>query len=51
VTPWTIVCYTSLSRKEYWTGFPFPSPGDLPDLGMESMSLASPASFATEIYY
>ena len=23
------------SRQEYWTGLPFPSPGDLPDLGIE----------------
>ena len=27
-------------RQEYWSGLPFPSPGDLPDPGME---LASPA--------
>ena len=32
------------SRQEYWIGFPFPSPGDLPDLGIEPMSPASPAS-------
>ena len=33
VTPWPIACQTSLSmgffRKEYWSGMPFPSPGDL----------------------
>ena len=23
------------SRQEYWSGLPFPSPGDLPDPGME----------------
>ena len=23
------------SRQEYWSGFPFPSPGDLPDPGIE----------------
>ena len=28
------------SRQEYWSGFPFPSPGDLPHLGIESGSLA-----------
>ena len=28
------------SRKEYWSGFPFPSPGDLPDPGIK---LGSPA--------
>ena len=32
-----------LSRKEYWSRLPFPSPGDLPNLGIEPVSLASPA--------
>ena len=35
VTPWTIAHQASLSmefsRQEYWSGFPFPSPGNLPD--------------------
>ena len=31
------------SRQEYWSGFPFPPPGDLPDLGTEPTSLTSPA--------
>ena len=31
------------SRQEYWGGLPFPSPGDLPDTGIEFKSLASPA--------
>jgi len=39
VTPWTVVYQASLSmgfsRQEYWSGLPFPSPGDLPDPGME----------------
>ena len=26
-------------RQEYWSGLPFPSPGDLPDPGMEPKSL------------
>ena len=30
-------------RQEYWSGVPFPSPGDLPDPGMEAMSPQSPA--------
>ena len=30
-------------RQEYWSGFPFPSPGDLPDTGIEPGSLASQA--------
>ena len=44
VTPWT-VAYQALpsmdfSRQEYWSGLPFPSPGDLPDPGIEPWSLA-----------
>ena len=31
------------SRQEYWSGWPCPPPGDLPNLGTEPMSLASPA--------
>jgi len=31
------------SRQEYWSGLPFPPPGDLTDLGIEPTSLASPA--------
>jgi len=29
-------------RQEYWSGLPFPSPGDLPDPGIEPMSPISP---------
>ena len=29
------------SRQEYWSGLPFPSPGDLPDPGIELKSLRS----------
>ena len=32
-----------LSRQEYWSGLPFPPPGDLPNPGVEPMSLTSPA--------
>ena len=40
VAPWTVVaCQAPLSmrfsRQEYWSGLPFPSPGDLPDPGIE----------------
>ena len=39
VTPWTVACQAPLSmessRKEYWNGLPFPSPGDLPDPGIK----------------
>ena len=31
------------SRQEYWSGLPFLTPGDLPDPGIEPMSLVSPA--------
>ena len=31
------------SRQEYWSGLPFPTPGDLPDPGSEPASLESPA--------
>ena len=31
------------SRQEYWSGLPCPSPGDLPNPGIESESLTSPA--------
>ena len=38
-TPWTVVCqappFMDFCRQEYWSGFPFPSPGDLPDPGLE----------------
>ena len=39
VTPWTVAHQPppsmEFSRQEYWSGLPFPSPGDLPDLGIE----------------
>ena len=31
------------SRQEYWSGLPFPPPGDLPDPGIEPRSPVSPA--------
>ena len=38
-TPWTVACQASLSmafpRQEYWSGLPFPPPGNLPDPGIE----------------
>ena len=38
-TPWTVAYQASpsmgFSRQEYWSGLPFPSPGDLPDPGIE----------------
>ena len=42
--PWTVVYQASLSmgfsRQEYWSGLPFPSPGDLPDPGIKPRSPA-----------
>ena len=42
VTPWTVAHQAPLSmgfsRQEYWSGLPFPSPGDLPDPGIEPRS-------------
>ena len=32
-----------VSRQEYWSGLPFPSPGDLPDTEIEPESLMPPA--------
>ena len=47
VTPWIVACQAPLSmefsRQEYWNGLPFPIPEDLPNPGIEPMSLASPA--------
>ena len=46
-TPWTVAYQAPLSREfsrqEYWSRLPFPTPGDLPDPGIEPKSLASPA--------
>ena len=43
-TPWTVALQDPLTmefpRQQYWSGFPFPTSGDLPDPGMESPSLA-----------
>ena len=44
LTPWTVAYQApssmGFSRQEYWSGLPFPSPGDLPDPGIK---LGSPA--------
>ena len=49
VTPRTVACQGPLSmgfrRQEYRSGLPFPSPGDLPDLGIEPMSPQSAGRF------
>ena len=47
MTLWTIARQTplfmGLFRQEYWNGLPLPSPGDLPDPGIEPASPLSPA--------
>ena len=44
VTPWTVARQVPLSvefsRQEFWSGLPFPTPGHIPDPGIELMSLA-----------
>ena len=46
-TPWTIARQVPLSmgfpRQDYWSGLPFPTPGDLPNPRTEPLSLVSPA--------
>ena len=43
-TPWTVAHWApwsmGFSRHEYWSGLPFPAPGDLPDPGIEAGSPA-----------
>ena len=47
-TPWTVARQAPLSmgfpRQEYWSGLPFPSPGDLPDPAIEPGSPALQAN-------
>ena len=46
-TLWTVVCQAPLfmgfPRQEYWSGVPFPPPGDLPDPAIKPASPVSPA--------
>ena len=46
MTPRTVAGQAPLSmgfsRQEYWSGFPFPPPGDLPDPGIEPVSPVAP---------
>ena len=52
MTPWPITFQAPLSvgfpRQEYWSVLPFPSPGDLPDPGIEPTSALVGRFFATE---
>ena len=51
VTPWTVACQAPLSmgfsRQEYWSGLPFPSPGELPNQRIEPGSPALQADALT----
>ena len=48
---WTVAYQAPLSmgfsRQEYWSGLPYPSPGDLPNPGIEPGSPALQADFFT----
>ena len=53
-TPWTVACqvllFMGFPRQEYWSGLPFPSPGTLPNPGIEPGSPALQAdSLPTEL--
>ena len=51
VTPWTLAYEAppsvEFSRQEYWSGLPFPSPGDLPQPGIEPGSPAGKQTLLT----
>ena len=51
VTLWTVARQAPLSmgfsRQEYWSGLPFPTPGDLPDPGIEPVSPVLAGRFLT----
>ena len=51
VTPWTVAVQASLfmgfPRRESWSGLPFPSPGDLPNPGIEPASPSLTGEFFT----
>ena len=52
VTPWTMARQAppsmGFSRQEYWSGLPFPSPGDFPNPGSEPRSPALPDDLLTD---
>ena len=54
VAPWTLASQaplsTGFSRQEYWSGLPFPPPGDLLDPGIEPVSSVSTALQADFFY-
>ena len=52
--PWAVACQAPLSmgflRQEYWSGLPFPTPGNLPAPGIKPTSLVSPALQASFLW-
>ena len=50
-TPWTVAhpdpMFMRFSQQEYWSGVPFPSPGDLPNPGIKLTSPALAGGFLT----
>ena len=55
MTLWTVAHQAPLSmrflRQEYWSGLPFPPPGDLPNPGLESTSPVSPTLTGRLIFF
>ena len=51
--PWTVAHQATLSmgfsRQGYWSALPFPSPGDLPDLGIKPVSCIGRRFFTAEL--
>ena len=51
--PARLLCPWDFFRQEYWSGLPFPPPGDFPEPGIELASVASPTLaggfFTTEL--
>ena len=55
VTPWTVARQAPVSmrfsRQEYWSGLPFPPPGDFPHPGIELESPKSPSIGRPILYH
>ena len=51
VTPWTVTCqtplFTGFFKQDYWSGLPFPPPGDFPNSGIKPMSPILAGRFLT----
>ena len=51
VTPWTVTLQAPLSmefsKQEFWSGLPFPTPGDFPNPGIELIAPALKSGFST----